>query len=77
MPKIHDIPGILVPLLPIYFDSFSSGVSQYKQAFSTSDGNLLVRKKPCACSACIDMDWENCALKVNTTPRSNQCFELS
>ena len=61
----------------IYFDSFSSGVSQYKQAFSTSYGNLLVRKKPCACPACIDMDWENCALKVNTTPRSNQCFELS
>ena len=46
------------------FDSPSSGVSQYKQAFSTDDGNLLVRRKPCACSACIDMEWENCALKV-------------
>ena len=46
------------------FDSSSSGVSQYKQAFSTDDGNLLVRRKPCACSACIDMEWENCALKV-------------
>ena len=48
------------------FYSSSSGVSQYKQAFSTDEGNLLVRKRPCACPACIDMDWENCDLKVKS-----------
>ena len=42
------------------------GVSQFKQAFSTgTDGSVLVRKKPCACAACIDQDWANCDLKVH------------
>jgi hypothetical protein len=41
------------------------GVSKFKQAFSTNTkGQLLVRHRPCACSACMDREWESCESKV-------------
>ena len=69
IPTVEQIPGSKTFNNPTDFHRSQwnrSGVSQFKQAFSTgTDGSILVRKKPCACAACIDQDWENCALKVH------------
>ena len=47
-----------------------AGVSRYKQAFSTGVGlSLLVRSRICCCSACLDRDFANCLLKVETRLR--------
>ncbi len=41
------------------------GVSAYKQAFSTPIAkDLLVRKRICTCSECLECNWDFCELQV-------------
>ena len=42
-----------------------TGVSKFKQAFSTGIGlKLLVRSRICCCLACLARDFSKCTLKV-------------
>ena len=64
--EVERLVGNEINLKDFLLNCIYSGVSLYKQAFSTGEEfKLLVREQTCCCKACLLGNFERCDIKAS------------